>query len=128
MKAQILPITVNTYDNIDTTFHNDRRKTIGHMYIYLRGDLLFLKLLQVKCYGNRKYILIEIRSTCYFPCAWQICCHEISIPFSFYSFIFTIVWSEITVHYFTGMIIIASWHFFKPIASCMWKILINSLT
>ena len=35
-------ITVNTFENIDTKFHNDQRKIIGDMYDYFRGDLLLL--------------------------------------------------------------------------------------
>ena len=33
----MLTIAVNTIENIDTKFHNDPRKTLGDIYIYLRG-------------------------------------------------------------------------------------------
>ena len=38
----MLTITVNTFENIDTKFHNDPRKTLGDMYIYFGWDLLLL--------------------------------------------------------------------------------------
>ena len=41
----MLTITVNTFENIDTKFHNDQRKTVGDMYICYRGEgLTFVEL------------------------------------------------------------------------------------
>ena len=40
----MLTFTVNTFENIDTEFHNDPRKTLGDMYIYFRGGLTFVAL------------------------------------------------------------------------------------
>ena len=37
IKLQMLTITVNIFENIDTKFHNDQRKTIGDKYIHFRG-------------------------------------------------------------------------------------------
>ena len=34
----MLTITVNTFENVDTKFHNDPMKTSGNMYNYFRGD------------------------------------------------------------------------------------------
>ena len=41
----MLRITVNTFENTGTKFHNDQRNTIGHMYIYFREGLAFVELL-----------------------------------------------------------------------------------
>ena len=41
----MLTITVNTFENIDKKIHNDPRKTLGYMYIYFRGDILWLNYL-----------------------------------------------------------------------------------
>ena len=41
----MLTITVNTFENIDTKFHNDQKKIIGDMYIYFwEGRLTFVEL------------------------------------------------------------------------------------
>ena len=40
----MLTTTVNTFENIDTKFHNDQSKTIGVMNIYFRGGFTLVEL------------------------------------------------------------------------------------
>ena len=44
----MLTITVNAFENIDTKFYNDQRKTVEDVYIYFRGVLTFAELFDIK--------------------------------------------------------------------------------
>ena len=63
----MLTITVNTFKNIYTKFHNDPRKTLGDMYINFRGDFLLLNCLGVSSStGNcedEQYLLFGRKKT-----------------------------------------------------------------
>ena len=49
--------TVNTFENTDTKFHNNQRKTIGDVYIYFIGDLLMLNCSELACLFSERAIL-----------------------------------------------------------------------
>ena len=55
----MLTLTFNTFENIDTKFHIDQRKTAGDMYFSFRGDLLLV---------NRLYHLLEHRDNIMLQC------------------------------------------------------------